>query len=448
MVIAVPSLDAGDAPIARSASAAPPTSSARRSSKDGSHPGRRLKEGELAHRAGYQPDADPRGVLRPAGRGPRRVDTEPGRCRSLLRARRAAGHVRPARRARRARGAPRRVASATEQIEELRESCGRFEMLQPRARCAEVVAENLVFHETIHDAAASGRLTGMVRQTIELPLVYRSYVWYSPEQRRISPLPPAARRGARAPRPERAERIMKEHIFEARDTARRALARAEARHDGGGAATRTRVTGAAGPGPLEGVRVDRARAAPRRAVHRPAARRHGRRDHQGRAAGQAGSDARVGQGALRGALALVAGAVAQQEVRHARPARRSAGRSCCSASSSRRDVLVENFRPGTLERWNIGLERLCEVEPAARARARLRLRADRARTRSGPASPPSPRPWAGSATSTAFPASRRRACTSRSATRSPACSPCRASSPRSTGATRSAAGAGRSSTCR
>ena len=43
--------------------------------------------------------------------------------------------------------------------------------------------------------------------------------------------------------------------------------------------------------------------------------------------------------------------------------------------------------------------------------------------RSGRASRRSPRRWAASATSTAFPASRRRACTSRSATRSPACSP-------------------------
>ena len=42
------------------------------------------------------------------------------------------------------------------------------------------------------------------------------------------------------------------------------------------------------------------------------------------------------------------------------------------------DVLVENFRPGTLERWNLGPERLWEVEPRARDRARLRLRPDRA----------------------------------------------------------------------
>ena len=58
-------------------------------------------------------------------------------------------------------------------------------------------------------------------------------------------------------------------------------------------------------------------------------------------------------------------------------------------------------------------------EPEARDRAHLRLRADRPvraarRLRVG-----RPRRWAASATSTASPASRRRACTSRSATRSP-----------------------------
>ena len=114
----------------------------------------------------------------------------------------------------------------------------------------------------------------------------------------------------------------------------------------------------------------------------------------------------------------------------------------------RADVVTENFRPGTLERWNLGCERLQRGEPAARPRPDLGVRPDRARTPSAPASPRSPRRWAGSATSTASRASRRRGCTSRSATRSPGCSPCRASSRRSTGATRSAAAAGRSSTSR
>ena len=48
---------------------------------------------------------------------------------------------------------------------------------------------------------------------------------------------------------------------------------------------------------------------------------------------------------------------------HAQPARRSAARSCCSSSSSSATSLVENFRPGTLERWNLAPERLWEANP-------------------------------------------------------------------------------------
>ncbi len=58
----------------------------------------------------------------------------------------------------------------------------------------------------------------MVRSVVELPLVYRSYVCYSPEQTRISLhyhrqiTAALARRDA-----ERAELVMKEHVYEARD---------------------------------------------------------------------------------------------------------------------------------------------------------------------------------------------------------------------------------------
>ena len=38
-------------------------------------------------------------------------------------------------------------------------------------------------------------------------------------------------------------------------------------------------------------------------------------------------------------------------------------RNSCSSSSGRVDVMTENFRPGTLERWNLGYERLSEVNP-------------------------------------------------------------------------------------
>jgi DNA-binding GntR family transcriptional regulator len=80
------------------------------------------------------------------------------------------------------------------------------------------VRENLFFHSTILDLAGSARLAGMVRRVIELPLVYKSYIWYSPDQKRISShyhrqIVNALATGDA----ERAELIMKEHVFEARD---------------------------------------------------------------------------------------------------------------------------------------------------------------------------------------------------------------------------------------
>ncbi len=70
-----------------------------------------------------------------------------------------------------------------------------------------------------------------------------------------------------------------------------------------------------------------------------------------------------GKARYEGPLAVVAGAVAQQEVRDAEPQDRARARSSCSSSSSAADVLTENFRPGTLERWNLGWDRLSEANP-------------------------------------------------------------------------------------
>ena len=82
----------------------------------------------------------------------------------------------------------------------------------------ELVRENVLFHETILEAAGSARLASMVRQVIELPLVYRSYVWYSPEQQLISEHYHRQLTSALAQRDaERAEIVMKEHVLEARD---------------------------------------------------------------------------------------------------------------------------------------------------------------------------------------------------------------------------------------
>ena len=214
----MPSLLAGDAPIARSASAVAADLIRAAIVEGRLPPGRRLKEGELAGELGISrtPIREALLILQADGL----VDSTPNRgatvrsyelddlrdmydLRAVLEghaARRAAVRLEPAR------------------IEELRASCSRFEQVAADGELSAVVTENLFFHETIHTAADSVRLTDMVRQTIALPLVYRSFVWYSPEQFRASlhyhrQLVGAFERGSS----ERAEMIMKEHILEALD---------------------------------------------------------------------------------------------------------------------------------------------------------------------------------------------------------------------------------------
>jgi DNA-binding GntR family transcriptional regulator len=103
-------------------------------------------------------------------------------------------------------------------VERLEESCARFDRLRAQDDLLDLVKENLFFHNVILEAAASDRLTTLVRKVIEIPLVYKSYYWYSPEQKLISEhyhkQLALALRGRDA---ERAELIMKEHVLEARD---------------------------------------------------------------------------------------------------------------------------------------------------------------------------------------------------------------------------------------
>ncbi|HST25751.1 MAG TPA: GntR family transcriptional regulator [Gaiellaceae bacterium] len=96
-------------------------------------------------------------------------------------------------------------------------SCERFESLID-GDVKELVKENLLFHNVILDAARSQRVAELVRKVIELPLVYRSYIWYSVDQRRISAhYHRQITKALEARDGERAELVMKEHVFEARD---------------------------------------------------------------------------------------------------------------------------------------------------------------------------------------------------------------------------------------
>ncbi len=100
----------------------------------------------------------------------------------------------------------------------LEESCERFDALRDTGDSAALAAENQCFHETILSATGSERLIALVRKVVEVPLVYRSFLWYSDEQRLISlhyHRQIAAALSARDA--ERAESIMKAHVQEARD---------------------------------------------------------------------------------------------------------------------------------------------------------------------------------------------------------------------------------------
>lgn len=181
-------------------------------------PGKRLKEEELARSLGISrtPVREALVMLQAEGM----IDASPNRgstvrshnanelddlyqLRALLEghaARRAAAHA------------------SDELVGELWASCERFDGLISTGEVHDLVQENLSFHTLILDAAGSERLESIVRTVTDLPLVYRSYIWYSPEQRKISlHYHQQITRALESRDGERAELVMKEHVFEARD---------------------------------------------------------------------------------------------------------------------------------------------------------------------------------------------------------------------------------------
>ena len=213
-------LDAREGSLVRNASVAA-TGLIREAIVDGRlRPGQRLKEEELARELGISRTPVREALLMLQAEG--LVDATPNRgatvrtytaedlddlyqLRALLE-----GH------------ATRRAASglSDEAIASLHASCERFESLlrDGETDLPELVKENFRFHDTILAGAGSARLGSMLRNVIELPLVYRSYTWYSPEQRRISGhYHVQIARALEARDADRAEIVMKEHIFEARD---------------------------------------------------------------------------------------------------------------------------------------------------------------------------------------------------------------------------------------
>lgn len=115
-----------------------------------------------------------------------------------------------------ARKAAERINSSS--IRLLQKSCERFEMLREKNDLPELVKENLRFHLAIMESAGSERLRDLTRKVTRVPLIYRSYNWYSDAQKQISGYyHKQITKALESRETERAEALMREHLMEARD---------------------------------------------------------------------------------------------------------------------------------------------------------------------------------------------------------------------------------------
>ena len=105
-----------------------------------------------------------------------------------------------------------------EQLAVLADSCDRFKELRQVNDLLGLIKENLVFHQTIVEAAGTTKLADLVRSAVELPLVYRAFFWFTEQEMEISERTHRKLLTTlRAGDSERAELLMKEHIYEGRD---------------------------------------------------------------------------------------------------------------------------------------------------------------------------------------------------------------------------------------
>ena len=99
---------------------------------------------------------------------------------------------------------------------------GRFDDHEEEIRA--LVGLNQEFHGTIVEASRNKRLGRLINRTVEIPLMFKAFFWYTPHERVISNHYHRqileALEGGDA---DRAEIIMREHVYEGRDFVIRAL---------------------------------------------------------------------------------------------------------------------------------------------------------------------------------------------------------------------------------
>jgi DNA-binding GntR family transcriptional regulator len=115
-----------------------------------------------------------------------------------------------------ARRAAQRITA--EQLATLDRTNDQFRALRKKRDLFGMIRENLLFHTTIAEAAGTTKLTELIRSAVDLPLVYRSFFWFSAKETETSELAHREIADAlHAADPPRAERLMREHIDVGRD---------------------------------------------------------------------------------------------------------------------------------------------------------------------------------------------------------------------------------------
>jgi len=121
--------------------------------------------------------------------------------------------------------AARRAAGRIEkrELDRLRELAGEMEGLPGRFDDHEeetraLVRLNQAFHGAIVEASRNRRLQRLINRTVEIPLMFKAFFWYTPHERVISnnyhrQILEALEKGDA----DRAEIIMREHVYEGRD---------------------------------------------------------------------------------------------------------------------------------------------------------------------------------------------------------------------------------------
>ena len=110
----------------------------------------------------------------------------------------------------------RELVRLRELAEEMEGLPGRFDDHEEEIRA--LVALNQEFHGTIVEASRNRRLERLINRTVEIPLIFKTFFWYTPHERVISnhyhrQILKALEKGDA----DRAEIIMREHVYEGRD---------------------------------------------------------------------------------------------------------------------------------------------------------------------------------------------------------------------------------------